>query len=221
MTKRGKIIIFEGPEGSGKDTQIPLFENFLKEQGVMYKLVREPGTTEVGKKLREYLLHDKRANLNPIQEAVFFNASRLAMFIEDINPVLERGELAVFNRSFKSTLVYQIRSHEIAKEIDSNYICPITKKEGKIIEDMTLGVVKNYLPDLTYLLDVPVEIGMKRVGKNKDKIESRTSAYHEGVRRGYLELPRRFKDCVIIDATRDIGKIQEEVRDIYLKKFSN
>ncbi len=218
--KKGKLYVFEGPEGCGKDTQISLFEYTLKAKRIKYKSLREPGTTELGKKCREYLLHDKRFNLNPIQESVLFNAARTALILEEIEPTLNSGTDIILNRYFHSTLAYQIKAHFIAEKENPSYKSPISQQEGELVKKITMGTVKNHLPDLTFIFDVPVETGLARVGKSKDKFESREEIYHEALRKAYLEIAEEVPNCVVINGKDSIEEIHENVLEKYLEYTS-
>lgn len=217
--QKGKIIVFEGIDGCGKDTQLDLFEKFLIQEKIISTTLREPGTTDVGLKLRQYLLHNENADLNPIQEAVLFNAARIALIIEEINPVLKKGEDILLNRYFYSTLAYQLKSHQIAKKNNESYVSPLSQKDGKTIEEIVSGTVRDHLPALTYIFDLPTKDALKRVGAKKDKFESRVFDYFDGVREAYLEIANELPNCVVLDATKKIPEIQEEVQQIYLEKF--
>lgn len=214
--KKGKLITFEGPDCSGKDTQLKKFETFLKNQGESFTTLREPGTTEIGKKLRNYLLHDEKFSLNPVQEAIFFNAARIALLFEEVIPALDKGHV-LMNRYFHSTLAYQSRAHLIASQQNPKYKSPVSEETARTIETMTLETVENCTPDITFIFNIPFKTFLERKGKNLDKFESRKKEYIEGVIKSYSQIVRELPNCFLIDGTNSPDKIHEQVVEKYFQ----
>ena len=206
---KGFLVTFEGGEGCGKSTQIKLFIKFLEEQKLNFILSREPGGCVLGEKIRAILLHSKE-DMSALSEFFLFCANRTEHVKEVIKPALEEGKIVVIDRYYDSSLAYQ----GYAGNLD------IKKLKG-----ITAFATDNVVPDLTFLLDISYEEGFGRKAKdenlkNLDRIEQRDRAYHEKVRQGYLKLakeePNRF---VVIDASKSLEEIHEEIIKIFLKRI--
>ena len=205
---KGFFFFFEGGEGCGKSTQIKLFIKFLEEQKLNFILSREPGGCVLGEKIRAILLHSKE-DMSALSEFFLFCANRAEHVKEVIKPALEEGKIVVIDRYYDSSLAYQ----GYAGNLDI-----------KKLKNITAFATDNVVPDLTFLLDISYEEGFGRKAKdenlkNLDRIEQRDRAYHEKVRQGYLKLakeePNRF---VVIDASKSLEEIHEEITKIFLKK---
>ena len=206
---KGFLVTFEGGEGCGKSTQIKLFIKFLEEQKLNFILSREPGVCVPGEKMRAILLHPKE-DMSALSEFFLFCANRAEHVKEVIKPALEEGKIVVIDRYYDSSLAYQ----GYAGNLDI-----------KKLKDITAFATDNVVPDLTFLLDISYEEGFGRKAKdenlkNLDRIEQRDRAYHEKVRQGYLKLakeePNRF---VVIDASKSLEEIHEEIIKIFLKRI--
>ena len=198
------FITFEGPEGSGKSTQARLLAEWLSAQGLNVLFTREPGGTSIGDRLRQILLSPNSAGLVPEAEVLLFSASRAQLVREAILPHLEAGGIVVCDRYADSTYAYQ----GYGRGLDMDTLRRIT-------HFATQGLV----PDLTFLIDIPVEEGLrrKRRGNGEDdwnRMEAELHAYHERVREGYLELaaqePARW---VVLDGRKPVEVVQEQVRN--------
>lgn len=199
------FITFEGPEGSGKTTQVQRLAGWLADQGFDVITTREPGGTRIGDKIREILLDPAHTEMVPAAEILLFSAARAQIVREVIQPHLAGGGIVVCDRFADSTLAYQGYGHGL----DLGVL--------KVITDFATEGLK---PDLTFLLDIPVEAGLKRKERGDanewNRIEAQACAFHERVREGYHQLaaaePARW---VVLDAARDIetlhGAIVEEV----------
>ena len=201
MTK-GYFITFEGIDGSGKTTQLELAEKFLKQRGYDVVTTREPGALEIGEKIRNILL-----NYNGVVsdkcEMFLFLADRAQHVETFIKPALESGKIVLCDRYTDSTIAYQgyARGQDIELLMKLNNIA-----------------IRGLLPDLTLLYDIPTEISQQRIGKEKDRMESSGSIFHEKVHQGYLtilkENPARIKK---IDGTKSIDEVFEETKEIILQ----
>lgn len=201
--KRGKFVTFEGPEGSGKSTQIRFAGTWLKQRGYKVLILREPGGTQASEAVRKILLHAK-GPLSSSVETLLFLAARRDLVEKKILPALKAGKAVLCDRFQDSTWVYQTYAGDFPQGI--------FEKAGRI-------ATRGLEPDLTFIFDVPVKEGLRRAGK-KDRIERKSLAYHEKVRRGYLELVRRHKKrCVLIPHTDGVTRVQNEVRKVLERVF--
>ena len=202
---RGKLITFEGPEGSGKTTQARRLLARLEKEGYAVLYAREPGGTPTGEAIRDILQYDKAGE--PIcreTEVLLFAASRAQLVRHVILPALESGRQVVCDRFADSTTAYQGfgRGFSIEQMLTINQFA-----------------VNGAIPDLTVLLDVEVSLGFERLTKRHeatastwDRIEREERAFHERVRRGYLELARRWPERFrVVDAGRDPDAVEQEI----------
>ena len=193
------FITLEGPDGSGKSTQAPRLAERLRRQGRDVLLTREPGGTAIGDQIRRVLMSLDNTSMNPRTEILLFSASRAQIVHEVIRPHLDQGGIVVCDRFYDSTLAYQGYGHRL----DLDALKAITKFA-------TGGLV----PDLTILLDMPVERGLARRQKAGDwnRLDAYDVAFHERVRKGYFELvkgePGRW---LIIDADGQPEAVGEAV----------
>ena len=201
--KRGLLITFEGPEGSGKSTQIRFAEKWFKSKGRKVVLLREPGGTPAAESIRDILLHSKE-DLSSEVETFLFLAARRDLVEKKILPALKAGKVILCDRFQDSTWVYQTFA--------GNFPRPLFEKMG---EAATHGLK----PDLTFVFDVPVKIGLKRAGKS-DRIERKSVAFHNKVRRGYLTVARlNKKRCALIPYQDGIDRVREKVRKVLERAF--
>ncbi len=206
----GFFITFEGPEGSGKSTQARLLAEWLRDRGVDVLLTREPGGTPVGDRIRSILLDPRLDHLSPEAEVLLFSASRAQHVRTLIRPALEAGRVVICDRYADSTYAYQ------------GYGRGLPLEDLQAITRFATGGLK---PDLTLLIDVPVEIGLrrKRGGSGKDdwnRMEQERLAYHRRVREGYLKLaeqePQRW---VVLDGRTPLHELQEHIRALITQRL--
>ena len=196
------FITFEGIEGSGKSTQAILVEEYLSAKGLKVNLTREPGWGKLGELIRNVLLDDREITLDPFAELCLFCTDRVNHVKGYIKPKLDNGEIVICDRYHDSTLVYQ----GIGRDNERDFVAAMVMKS-------CLGVV----PDITFLLDLPVDCGLQRIQarKNKTKFDSESVAFHKRVRDGFLQLckqqPQRIK---LINADRQVEVIAEEINNI-------
>ena len=203
------FITFEGPEGSGKSTQLPKLAQFLEESGVSVLKTREPGGTKIGDQIREVLVRMDNTELHPRTEILLFLAARAQLVEELIIPSLQEGKIILCDRYGDSTLAYQGYGHGLDLEI---------------LRAMLHFATGGLKPDLTILLDVDVMTGLKRK-KIKDewnRLDAFELSFHERVRDGYHILagqePERWK---IVDATQEPEQVQKEIRALVLDAIEN
>ncbi len=201
---KGTFITFEGGEGSGKSTQARMLAAHLKQKGYDVIATREPGGTEIGDAVRAVLLNPEFNEMGNVTELLLLAASRAQNVHERIKPGLERGAVVICDRFIDSTLAYQGYGRNF---------------DLKLLEALNRLATGGVTPDLTILLDLPVEVGLGRA-KALDKLESKAGEgdrieqedieFHRRLRKGFLELaarePGRFKTLEItegIDATQE------------------
>ena len=200
-TGRGRFITIEGPEGAGKTVQAARLEAAFRTRGVAVRGTREPGGTSLGERVRELLLAPSDTPIDPLADALLFNAARRQLVQEVLEPALARGTSVICARFADSTRAYQ--GHGGGMDLDVL----------ATLEELATGGLQ---PDLTLLLDVPVEIGLARKAPD-DRTRFETSfdlAFHRRVRNGFLEMavhePGRFR---VFDATA----AEDEVADRILR----
>ena len=197
---KGKFITFEGSEGCGKSTQSKLLYEYLKKKGLRVTYLREPGATKISEKIRDILLNPANKSLAMPCEMLLYMAARAQIVEEIIKPALKKGGIVVCDRYLDSTLAYQ--GYGLGIDIG------LIKSVGKFA---TQGI----MPGLTILLDVAVKKGLRYRHNHKDRIEQRSLAYHNRVRRGYFKLankqPERIK---IVKVDKDIHVTQNKVRQL-------
>ncbi|HDQ04395.1 MAG TPA: dTMP kinase [Deltaproteobacteria bacterium] len=202
-----RFITFEGIEGSGKSTQISLAAEYLNKNNVPHLVTSEPSGTDIGRKIGDILFNRGNNHLSAEAELLLFCAARAQHVREVIIPALKGDNVVLCDRFSDATCAYQ----GAGRGLNSEHI--------KIINDYS---AMNLKPDLTLLFDLPVEIGLKRAIKRNDSLKDSSFSdrferedieFHSRVREAYLYIYKREPQRLrIIDATRDIEKVQDEVR---------
>ncbi|RUM50999.1 MAG: dTMP kinase [Hydrogenothermus sp.] len=199
---KGVFIVFEGIEGAGKTTQAKNLYEYLNSIGKKSILTREPGGTKTGKKIREILLSDTDEMFPPKAELFLYEADRNFHIHNVIKPNLEKGINVICDRYIYSTLAYQ----GYARGLDINLI--------KTLNDIATDGV---FPDVVFLIDIPVEVSLQRLGNKKDRIEKESIDFHKRLRKGFLKIAEENKELFyIIDGTKKEEEIFEEI--IYIVK---
>ena len=199
---RGRFITFEGGEGTGKSTQASMLAYRLKALAVGVVLTREPGGSAGAEIIRHVLLSGAAKPLGPDAEAVLFAAARDDHLTSVIRPALTRGKWVICDRFVDSTRVYQGTLGEV---------------DARIIRRLERIIVADTMPDLTFILDVPAELGMdratKRRGKNEaDRFETETIAFHMKLRDAYRAVAEAEPDrCILIDSQRPKEAVADEI----------
>ena len=197
---RGKFITFEGGEGTGKSTQIPLFCRALEEKDISVVQTREPGGSPGAEKIRELLVKGEPGQWDPLTEALLFMTARRDHVERVIKPALAEGKWVISDRYHDSTVAYTGYGHGVdLTKLDSLY---------KLI-------IGDFKPDTVILLDIDPEVGLSRAmsrGDGEDRIEKKGLEYHRKVREGYLALakadPGRYR---IIAADQSVEAIQQDI----------
>ena len=194
------FITFEGPDGSGKTTQVKRIGRKLIEKGFDIVYTREPGGTEISDQVREILMNMKNKQMCPRTEILLFCAARAQLVEEVIRPALQSGKIVISDRYADSTLAYQGYGHGFEQE---------TLKQ---LLNFTTG---NLWPDLPFLLDISAEKGLRRRISNQEewnRMDDYQLAFHERVRNGYHQLaaadPQRWE---IIDADQSEKAVENEI----------
>lgn len=197
--KKGLFISFEGGEGGGKSTQLKLLVRDLEREGFLVRGVREPGGTKIGEAIRK-ITHDPTNTMLDLRaEALLFAASRAQIVAEIYRPLLEKKWIVVADRYVDSSYVYQGIARKLGFE------------EIKLINDVATGEL---MPDITFLLDIPHEVGHDRRLKTTklDRMDLLEKSFYEAVRRGYHEIAKKYRDrIVVVDAAQDIETIHQVI----------
>lgn len=212
MGRRGKFITLEGPEGCGKSTQARLLYGFLRRLGYRCILTREPGGTPLGEEIRKLLLDPKNRGMNPACETLLFEASRAELVEKVVSPSLSQGLIVICDRFSDATLVYQ----GFAGNGDLKTI-------RRLNEFAAFGVK----PDITFVLDISAEGGLRRAKKAStrkeklfkwDRMERKSLRFHRAVRNGYLKLARIDRKRIkVIETQTEIEKTQQLIRQHVLR----
>ena len=193
------FVTFEGPDGSGKTTQVNMLEGHLRTAGCTVLTTREPGGTSIGESIRQLLLLDMAHNkMHARTEALLFNAARAQLIEEEIRPALAAGKIVLCDRFADSTLAYQGYGRQQDRE-----------ELERLIEYATGGLG----PDLTVYLDLPPEKGLRRkLARHLNRLDVLELSFHEQVRNGYQKLiaqqPARW---TVIDASRSRDQVHHDV----------
>ncbi len=200
------FITLEGPEGSGKTSHIPYLVEYLREQGHTVFPTREPGGTTISEQIRD-ILHDlKNAEMHPRTETLLYQAARAQIVEQVIKPRLAVGEIVISDRYYDSTIAYQGYGHQQDLE-----------QVRGLVKYATGGLT----PDLTILLDLDIEVGLKRKVQNEmewNRMDAYTVEFHKRVRAGYLELvkqePQRW---VVVNSDQKWDDVQAELKKVIIK----
>lgn len=197
--KKGLFITFEGADGCGKTTQMKLLADYLKTQGLEVVLTREPGGKGLGERVREILLNYD-GEVSDRCESFLFLADRAQNIDIIVNPAVEQGKIVLCDRHIDSTVAYQ------------GYGRGLDLERIKMLNNLATNGRK---PDLTIVFDIDVETSMKRVGSEKDRMESAGIEFHNKVRNGYLEIAKEEPDRIkVVNAVQSIEEVFEDVKKI-------
>jgi len=211
------LISFEGGDGSGKTTQLKLLDNYLASRGKSCLSTREPGGTTLGEMIRKILLEAGKVEIASPTELFLYLADRAQHVHEVIRPALASGRLVLCDRFTDSTLAYQ----GYGRGVDLDML-------RRLNQVASHGIT----PDVTFLLDCPVEVGLSRTaqrnmnlksgGSREDRFEQERADFHERVRRGFLELARAEPQRIyVLDASRPTEEVHHEIKKIVDQKLAN
>ncbi|SDW85162.1 dTMP kinase [Marininema mesophilum] len=198
---KGRLITLEGPEGAGKSTQLLRLHRYMESRGIPCICTREPGGTRVGDQIREVLLAPELNEMTLKAEVLLYAASRAQLVEEVIRPALALGKVVLCDRFVDSSIVYQAFG-----PISGN------RKEVEEVNRVALGGLQ---ANRTYLLDLSVEEGMRRLAARGfvDRMEAKGQAFHERVRQGFLKLAQENPDRIrMVDASQDEDFVFSELR---------
>lgn len=201
---KGLFITFEGPEGCGKSTQSSRLAEYLSSEGYEVLHTKEPGGTELGGKIRDLLLERDDIPLGRTAELFLFEADRAQHVEETIKPSVEEGKIVLCDRFNTATFAYQ--GYGLGVEME-------------LIEKLDAAACGGIVPDLTVLLDIDIETGLKRAGRTNDadRMEQRSFDFHEKVRRGYLEMARGSGGRIkVVKVEGGIEETYEQVKKVVL-----
>jgi dTMP kinase len=207
---RGRFITFEGGEGSGKSTQATLLAARLKALAIGVVVTREPGGSKGAEVIRHVLLAGAAKPLGPDAEAILFAAARDDHLEETVRPALARGKWVICDRFIDSTRVYQ----GALGNVDPRII--------RSLERLTVG---DTLPDLTFILDVPAEVGLDRAARRRgkakaDRFETETLGFHTRLRDAYAQIAAREPNrCFLIDTQRPKEKVADEIWNVVNRRL--
>jgi dTMP kinase len=194
------FITLEGPEGSGKTTQIKLLTGYLEARGYAVLATREPGGTTISEQIREVILSNDNSSIRDETEALLYSAARAQIVGELIRPALAQGRVVVCDRYADSTLAYQ--GYGLGLDLEA-------------LRAITRFATGGLVPDLTFYIDLPVEDGIARKrGGAMNRLDQKSLEYHARVRAGYLEMaatePGRW---VIVDGAQPVEAVQRALRE--------
>ena len=205
---KGLFIVMEGPEGSGKTTQINLLKEYLEEAGYECLITREPGGTVIGEEVRQLILNPEHKEMSPVTEMLLYAASRAQLVHEVIGPALEEGKIVISDRFVDSSIVYQ----GIARKLGISTVSAVNAPG--------IGI---YRPDGIFFIDLSEAEGLRRKKeqKNLDRMEQEGIDFHHMVSEGYRKVLSGRPEVMKIDGGRSIDTIQKKIRnhvDELLKK---
>ena len=200
--ERGKFITIDGVEGAGKSTQIDFIRDYLSNKGINVILTREPGGTELGEKIRELLLSPETKSMHSETELLLMFAARNEHVHRKIMPALAQGDWVLSDRFTDASYAYQGGG----RGLDINRIAQLEQ-----------WVLQDFIPDMTLLLDVPVELGMSRIesrGK-KDRIELEAMDFFNRVRESYIDRSKQFPDRIkLIDSSQTVEFTTQQIKAV-------
>ncbi len=204
---KGQFIVLDGPDGAGKSTQVRLLGEHLEREGIEVLLLRDPGGTEIGNKIRQILLDKSHEDMSVLCEMLLFMASRAQLYYEKIAPALNGCVCVLCDRWISSTIAYQAVA-------------------GKVGTEQVLNIAREALertwPDLTIIIDLPADKGLKRAGANPDRMEMKSLEYHNRVREAFLELVDQYNDMIYrVDGAESIEQVQQQILEVIKTHVGN
>lgn len=208
---QGTFISFEGPDGSGKTTVLKhvakTLESRLGESGVL--VTREPGGDPLAEKIRDLLFDDQFAGMDGRTEALLFAAARRQHLIQDVEPALAAGKVVLCDRFVDSSVAYQGAGRHLGEQN---------------VWQLNQFAIDGTLPQLTVYLDLPVEVGIERIKTHRanqvNRLDREQLAFHQTVRRGYLDLAKRYPERIVkVDARPAAETVYQQVMALIDRKF--
>lgn len=199
---KGRLITFEGIEGSGKSTQVAYLADYLTKKGYAVVSTREPGGTTIGEALRALILHSEKEPVHPKTELFLYLADRAEHLQQIILPALEKGKIVLCDRFTDSTLIYQ------------GYARGLSFPEMNTLLSFAADAV---VPDMTFLLDLPVKKGRTRLKGRKEvnRLDREADPFHEKIRKGYLALAKKGPTRIhLINANADKETVFAQIQKV-------
>ena len=193
--EKGLFISMEGPDGSGKSTQIELLKQYFEETGKEVIITREPGGNRISEAIREIILNKEFTEMSPTTEMLLYASARAQLISEVIAPAIDSGKMVISDRFVDSSLVYQ----GLARGLGVENVYEVNKH-----------AIGDYMPDITFMFDLPAEVGLSRKKDQKelDRMELEGLEFHKKVAEGYREMAQRFPERItVIDATLPVDNI--------------
>jgi dTMP kinase len=202
----GKLITFEGIDGSGKSTQIQLLEAEFEKLDISYKTFREPGGTKLSEKIRAILLDKENIELYSNAESLLFAAARAQLTAEQIKPALTKGEFVICDRFTDSTIAYQ----GYGRGLNINNL-----------ELMNTIATDGLIPDITFILDIDPQKATERLKTvNPDRMEAAGIDFFKKIRQGYCQIREQNQSrCIVIDGEKPQKDISKEIHHIIMERF--
>jgi len=198
---QGRFVTLEGGEGTGKSTQLPLIAGWLRETGVEVVETREPGGSPGAERIRDLLVNGPTDRWDPMTETLLHFAARREHLERTILPAIGRGAWVLCDRFADSTMAYQ------------GYGLGVSREAIEALYRLSVGKMK---PDLTVILDIPPDIGLKRADSRRSggtRYERMDAAFHARLRDGFMDIARRDPGrCVVVDATAPIDTVTARIR---------
>ena len=202
----GMFITFEGGEGTGKSTQIKMLADYLAQQGIVPLITKEPGGTPLGQELRRILVTGDKDKLDAAAEALLFFADRHIHLTSKVWPAMERGEWVLSDRFADSSIAYQYYGHNKRLSMED-------------LQNLYKIAAGDFKPDLTIILDIEPEIGLKRslarnatVAEQEVRFENIDISFHQRLRQGYIEIAKSDPErCVVFDANKTIEELHQNI----------
>lgn len=192
---RGYFISIEGPDGSGKSTQIQLLKEYFEKETLDFLVTREPGGTIIGEKIRDVILDNAHTEMDYVTEALLYAASRAQHVAQVIQPALKEGKMVICDRFVDSSLVYQGVGRGLGESV-------------KIINDIA---IRGCMPDITFLFKIDPQVGKERI-QSEDRLEMEKIDYHYKVYNAYLKLEKLYPSRIKgIDASRKVEEIHRDI----------
>lgn len=201
---KGKIIVFEGPEGSGKTTIAKMSFHFLKRKKRKVVFLREPGSIKISEQIRKIILNPHNKKMCALTELLLYEAARAQLVYEKIGPLLKKGYIVLMDRFYLATMVYQ------------GYGRGINKKIINFLNNLVTGKIK---PDLTIIFDVSRKEALHRmkIRRGMDRIEMENNGFHNKIRRGYLKEAKLVNAKIIKTDGKNADDVFKETKKILQK----
>lgn len=196
---KGLFITMEGPDGSGKTTQIKMLKGKLEEEGYEVVVTREPGGTKISEKIRQIILDKANIEMDNVAEALLYASSRAQHVAEIIKPAIEKGGIVISDRFVDSSVVYQGIGRGLGIEL---------------VEQINKPAIRGFMPDITFLFKLSPDIGINRKVNqgDKDRLEREDLDFHKRVYEGYLKLEKLYPSRIKgIDANQSVEEIHHEI----------